>query len=62
MSKRWRRNSNKILKSPGNKMSKQIESNRKLIKLDEIQNEKKMTMTKNSLSYRYSDSDRDPNN
>ena len=55
MSKRWRSNS-KRFKSPDNKRRKLIESDSKLINLDETRKRRKEAMAKSSLNFRYSDS------
>ena len=57
MSKRWRSNS-KRFKSPDNKRRKQIESDSKLINLDETRKRRKEAMAKSSLNFRYYDSDK----
>ena len=62
MSKRWRSNSSKRFKSPDNKRRKLIESDSKLINLDETRKRRKEAMAKSSLNFRYSDSDNRPIN
>ena len=61
MSKRWESNSINISKSPDNKRKRQIESDSKLIILDETQKRRKEVMTKNSLHFRYYGSDKNLN-
>ena len=58
MSKRWRSNSSKRFKSLDNKRRKQIESDCKLINLDETRKRRKEAMAKSSLNFRYSDSNK----
>ena len=62
MSKRWRSNRNKRFKSPDNERRKQIESDSKLINLDETRKMRKKAKAKSSFNFRYSDSDKSPNN
>ena len=57
MSKRWRSNS-KRFKSPDNKRRKQIQSDSKLINLDETRKRRKEAMANSSLNFRYSDSNK----
>ena len=58
MSKRWRSNSSKRFKFSDNKRRKLIESDSKLINLDETQKWRKEAMAKSSLNFRYSDSNK----
>ena len=59
MSKSWKSNS-KRFKFPDNKRRKQIQSDSKLINLDEIWKRRKEAMAKRSLNFRYSNSDKSP--
>ena len=61
MSKRWRSNS-KRFKSPDNKRRKLIESDSKLINLDDTRKRRKEAMAKSSLNFRYSNSNKSPFN
>ena len=58
MSKRWISNSSKRFNPPDNKRRKQIESDSKLINLDETRKRRKEAMAKSSLNFRYSDSNK----
>ena len=62
MSKSWRSNSSQRFKSPDNKRRKLIESDTKLINLDQTRKRRKEAMAKSSLNFRYSYSNKSPFN